>query len=94
MVAFEVYVNKVKVCTAGLGELESIVAFLACGVNQDGRPDERRIRFTVGGVGDKKVYEWVRYEMQVGNRVEIRIVNTSKTDEPKQLSCPGGSCAT
>ena len=94
MVAFEVYVNKVKVCTAGMGELEGIFASLICSVNQDRRPDERKIHFSVSGLGDKKVYNWVRYEMQVGNRVEIRIVNTSRTDEPTELGCSGGSCGT
>jgi hypothetical protein len=92
MIAFEVFVNKVKVCTAGIGELEAIVSYLACSVNQDGRPDEPKITFAVGGVRDKKSYQWVYYEMLVGNRVEIRIVDTSKTDKPKELTCPGGSC--
>jgi hypothetical protein len=93
MIAFEVYVNKVKVCTAGIGELEAVVASLVCRVDQDGRPDERKITFMVGGVAEKKPYQWVHYDMLVGNRVEIRIVDTSKTDPPKELTCPGGSCA-
>ena len=92
MIAFEVYVNEVKVCTAGIGELEGIAGSLVCSMGQDGRPDERKIRFTVGGFGDNKVYNWVHYDMLVGNRVEIRIVDTSKTDKPKELTCPGGSC--
>jgi hypothetical protein len=94
MIAFEVYVNKVKVCTAGLGDFESIIGSLLCHVNQDGRPDERRLTFHVSAFGDKRVYQWVHYDLQVGNRVEIRIVNTSKTDEPKELKCPGGACGT
>ena len=93
MIAFEVYVNKVKVCTAGIAELEGVVASLVCRVDQDGRPDEKKITFMVGGVADKKPYQWVSYDMLVGNRVEIRIVETSKTDPPKELTCPGGSCA-
>jgi len=43
MLAFEVYVNKVKVCTAGLDEVEFVGASLNSFVNQDGRPDERRL---------------------------------------------------
>jgi hypothetical protein len=92
MIAFEVYVNNVKVCTAGIGELEGIAASLVCRVDQDGPPDEKKINFHVSGVGDKKVYQWVYYEMLVGNRIEIRIVDTSKTEPPKELTCPGGSC--
>jgi len=93
MIAFEVYVNKVKVCTAGLGELEGVVASLVCQINQDGRPEEKKITFWVGGLADKKTYGWVHYDMLVGNRVEIRIVDASKTDPPKEMTCPGGSCA-
>ena len=94
MLAFEVYVNKVKVCTAGLGDLQGLFASLSCTVNPDGRPDERNIYFSVNGIGDHKVYNWVRYKMQVRNRIEIRIVDASKADTPKELGCPGGSCAT
>jgi hypothetical protein len=96
MIAFEVYVNKVKVCTAGLGELDGLIASLVCRIDQDGPPDEKKISFWVGGVGgavDKKAYRWVSYDMLVGNRVEIRIVDASKTDTPKEYTCPGGSCA-
>ncbi len=94
MIAFEVYVNKVKVCTAGLGDLDAIIASLMCRVNPDGPPDERQVFFSVGGVDGKKPYRWVHYNLQVGNRVEIRLVEAKKTDPPKEYSCPGGSCAT
>ena len=93
MIAFEVYVNTVKVCTAGLDELEYVGASLNCFVSQDGRPDERKISFSVNGMKDKKMYNWVQYQMQKGNRIEIRIVDTKKTDEPKEIKCSGGSCA-
>jgi hypothetical protein len=39
MTAFEVYVNKVKVCTAGIGDLDAIISSLMCRVNPDGRPE-------------------------------------------------------
>ena len=93
MIAFEVYVNKVKVCTAGLDELEYVGGSLASFLNQDGRPDERKIYFSVSGMKDKKMYSWVHYHMQKGNRIEIRIVDAKKTDEPKETKCSGGSCA-
>jgi hypothetical protein len=94
MIAFEVYVNKVKVCTAGVGELNAIIASLMCRVNPDGRPDEHQITFSVGGVdtAKEKPYRWVYYDLLVGNRIEIRIVDTKKTDPPKEYTCPGGSC--
>jgi hypothetical protein len=94
MIAFEVYVNTVKVCTAGLDDLEFVGAALNCFANQDGRPEDRKIVFSVHGMKDKKMYKWVQYQMQKGNRVEIRIVDTKKTDEPKRLKskCDGDSC--
>lgn len=93
MLAFKVYVNKAKVCTAGMGELESILASLVCRIDPDGRPDERRISFLVGGAADRKFYKWVDYDMLVGHQIEIRIVDASKADPPKEQSCPGGACA-
>ena len=56
MLAFEVYVNTVKVCTAGLDDLEFVSAFLHSFTNLDGHPDERKLSFTVGGMKDKKMY--------------------------------------
>jgi hypothetical protein len=94
MIAFEVYVNKVKVCTAGVGELNGIIATLMCRIDPDGRPDEHKITFSVSGVDTvkEKLYRWVHYDLSVGNRIEIRIVETKKTDPSKELTCPGGSC--
>ncbi|GEM_PF-4687208 len=93
MIALEVYVNKVKVCTAGLEELEFVSAALNSFVNPDGRPDDRKLHFSVLGMKDKKTYNWIQYEMQKGNRIEIRIVDAKKTDDPKETKCSGGSCA-
>jgi hypothetical protein len=94
MIAFEVFVNKVKVCTAGLGDLNAIISGLVCSVNQDGRPDEPKISFHVSGAADKQAFNWVQYNCSVGDRVEIRIVETTEVDQPKKIECQGGSCAT
>ena len=92
MLAFEVYINKVKVCTAGLDELAYVGASPSSLVNMDGSPDERKLHFSVHGMKDKKMYSWVHYQIQKGNRIEIRIVDAKKTDEPKETKCSGGSC--
>ncbi|MGV3755139.1 MAG: hypothetical protein ACO1QS_07130 [Verrucomicrobiota bacterium] len=93
MTAFEVYVNKTKVCTAGIGELDAIISGLVCSINKDGRPDERKISFHVSGAADKAAFNWVQYNLSVGDRVEIRVVDTEKVDTPKKIECKGGSCA-
>jgi hypothetical protein len=94
MVAFEVYVNRVKVCTAGIEEFDGMMAFLLAKVQQDSPPGPPKVTFNVSASGAEAAYNWVQYELQVGNRVEIRIVNSSKTDKPRAMTCPGGSCAT
>jgi hypothetical protein len=91
MLAFEIYVNRIKVCTAGLEELAAVKAGLTSFLNQDDRPDKMKIRFTVGGMKDKKYYHWLQYEIQKGHRIEIRIVDAKKTDDPKELP-PTGCC--
>lgn len=93
MIAFEVYVNKAKVCTAGIGELDAVISGLSCAINKDGRPDEHKISFHVSGVAEKECFNWVRYKLAVGDRVEIRIVDATKVDQPKKIECQGGSSA-
>ncbi len=95
MIAFEVFGNKVKVCTAGLGELDAIIASLMCRVNPDGRPDEHQVFFHVSGVNKEKekAYRWVNYDLLVGNRIEIRVIESKGTDAPQEYgNCAGGSC--
>ena len=92
MIAFDVYVNSLKVNTAGLEELAFVTASLNSTLNTDGRPDERRLHFSVAGINDKKFYSWVHYKLPKGDRVEIRIVDAKKTDEPKETKCSGGAC--
>jgi hypothetical protein len=94
MIAFEIYVNGLKVCTAGLDDLEFVGAALSSMVNPDRRPDERKLFFSVHGMKDKKMYTWLRYEMQKGHRIELRIVDAKQTDEPKEAKCSGGTCDT
>ena len=95
MIAFEVYVNRVKVCIAGLGDMDALIGMLMCRVNPDRRPDECEVHFSVSGVNKvkEKAYQWVHCDLLVGNRIEIRVVDVKQTDAPKELGCDGGSCA-
>ena len=92
MIAFEVRVNKVRVCTAGMGELDGIIAGLTSTINRDGRPDEPQIAFHVSGAADKEAFSWVQQKLAVGDRVEIRVVDTARVDTPKKIECKGGAC--
>ncbi len=93
MTALQVYVNKVKVCTARIGELDAIIGGLMCRVDQDGPPGPPKTNFHVSGISGKKPFQWIHYDLQVGDRVGIRVVDTDRTDPPRELTCPGGSCA-
>jgi len=94
MVAFEVFVNKVKVCTAGIEDFDAIIGELVARVEQDSPSGVPKMDFHLSATDGETAYNWVQYELQVGSRVEIRVVDTSKTDKPKALKCSGGSCAT
>ena len=74
MLAFEIYVNRIKVCMAGLEEFAAVTASLTSVLDQDDRPDKMKIKFLVGGRKDKNFYRWLQYELRKGHRIEIRIV--------------------
>ena len=92
MIAFQIYVNKVKVCTAGIGELDAIIGGLVSRIEQDAPPGPPKTNFHVTGVAGGKPFQWGYYDLQVGDRVEIRVVDTDKTDPPKEMKCRGGAC--
>jgi len=92
MIAFEVRVNKVRLCTAGMGELDGIIAGLTSTLDKDGRPNEPKIAFHVSGVADKEAFSWLQQTLGVGDRVEIRVLDTARVDTPKKIDSKGGAC--
>ena len=92
MIAFEVRVNKVRLCTAGMGELDAIIAGLTSTIDKDRRPDQPKIAFHVSGVADKEAFGWLQQTLEVGDRVEIRVLETARVDTPKKIECKGGGC--
>jgi hypothetical protein len=92
MIAFEVRVNKVRVCTAGMGELDGIIAGLTSTINKDGRVNDPKIAFHVSGAADKEAFRWVQQTLAVGDRVEIRVLDTARVDAPAKIECKEGAC--
>ena len=93
MIAYEVYLNGEKLCTAGGAELTALTGTLTFFPN---RPDELGPLLTVGGVvcNPEEFLHWAHRGLRVGNRVEIRIVESSKADEPISRDHPGhASCS-
>ena len=92
MIAYEVYVNGEKICTAGGTELTA----LSGGVNFfPSRPDRLGPLLTVSGVISKpeEFLHWAHRELHVGDRVEIRVVETPQVDDAARRDRPGeGTC--
>jgi hypothetical protein len=92
MIAFEVYVNKILVCTAGVDDADHVFSQLNAMQRPDGIPGDKVIRFFTTGLRDGKACKWVGYSLSRGDRIEIRIVETAKTDPPRPVECKGRSC--
>jgi hypothetical protein len=92
MIAFEVYVNKLKVCTAGLGEFRWIDLLGIHDTNLDAIADEQvvmdpSVRLLSIDAADRE-HDLVLV------RPAIRINSThQRSDDGVELTCPGGSCA-
>jgi hypothetical protein len=93
MIAYDVYLNGKRVCTAGGSDLMALTSAVTFFPN---RLDKLGPLLTVGGalVDQKEYLHWAHQELRVGDRVEIRIVDTIRVDEvlrrdrPGHMSCP------
>ena len=82
MIAFDVYLNGEKVCTAGNEDLTSVTAavnFFPKGY----RRDKLSPTLTVDGVASQpeEFLDWAYRELRVGDRVEIQVVESSTADK-------------
>jgi len=87
VLALEIYTNGVHICTAGLEKgLDAILASLVAKVDLDGPPGlPPKVAFHVSATDGETAYNWRSYppgELQVGDRIEIRIVETDSADKP------------
>jgi hypothetical protein len=82
MLAFEIYLNNQKVCTAGGDGLDTLTSTVGFFKKQaQGQPVTM---LTTAGVrlDPARIATWVQRQLQVGDRIEIRLVETTKADEP------------
>ena len=90
MLAFEVYINGKKRCTAGIRGPCVLTAAL-CWVLRE-RADRRRKRkelhLGVGGLVSRsdEFLEWLQRDVQPGDEVSIRVTEAAKVDKPKKRS--------
>jgi hypothetical protein len=95
MIAFEVFLNGNKVCTAGVGDLGVLTAMLTWvrreGKNtesKESRNVEEELTLNVGGfVSSKNEHvRWTDDKLTVGDEVCIRIINLESVDPPSVRS--------
>ena len=86
MIAFDVYLNGEKVCTAGNNDLTSLTATVNLFPRRY-RRDKLSPTLHVSGVVSRpeELLEWAYRKLRVGDRVEIEVVESSTAD--KVLRC-------
>jgi len=90
MIALEVHLNGEKVCTAGVGELgvlSSIVSWRGTQHYNDGTaPPGASLQLQVSGLTSpsKEHVRWTERNIRMGDRVEIRVIETSAVDLPQK----------
>ena len=94
MKCFEVTVNGVKVCTAGVGDsgvLTSILSLVK-------RNDSETLDLRVGGLAHRTAdvtehLEWFRQDLDVGDEITIKIVEAFECDEPGSKEVTYDGCS-
>ena len=97
MIAFEIYINGVKICTAGVdsdyGVLTSILSWAKRDLSQFSdkvrkKVSEEELKLTVGGhktygKNDHEGLQWIGRYLNIGDEITINIIDTLEVDEPK-----------
>jgi hypothetical protein len=90
MIAFEVYLNGKKICTAGVGDLGVLTACLAYRgaqpYEEGGPPVSEYIRLDVGGyVPDSREHlRWRERKLKPGDSVTLKVVKAGSVDKPRE----------
>jgi hypothetical protein len=88
MIAFEIYINGKRTCTAGIGGPCALTACLSWVQREPKSPHGKRkeLNFGVGGLvsPSKEFFEWMQRDLQTGDEVTIRIIEAAKVDKPKR----------
>ena len=85
MIAFEVYVNGEKLCTAGIGDLGVLSAILSWTrvLTESNKPEES-LDLAISGLDSstERYPKWLRKPVAVGDAIRIQIVNSDLVDLP------------
>jgi hypothetical protein len=88
MLAFEVYINSKKRCTAGISGPCVLTACLSWVLREpkSRRGKRKELNLGVGGLVSRsdEDLEWLERAMQLGDEITIRIVEVRAADAPKK----------
>jgi hypothetical protein len=87
MIAFEIYVNGRKLCTAGTDGLSTVTAGAGFILPKQPPGAEPVLHLTVGGASVKpaRVVTWGQHKLRVGDEVTIRVVDTPEVEAPDTI---------
>ncbi len=93
MIAFEVYLNGKKLCTAGVGELGVVSTNLAWRGSQPyengGSLVPEYLRLDVGGLANSGEHlRWINRKLRCGDTLTVKIVESVATDKPRERKRP------
>jgi len=94
MMAFEVYLNGKKICTAGVGDLGVLSTSLAWRGSQPyqkgGRSVPSYLRLEVGGItaSSGEHLRWLGRKIKRGDLVAIKAVEVASVDKPRERQRP------
>ena len=79
MRAFEVHVNKKRLCLAGIGDEGHLAATLnhLIGKGRD------LVNLTVGGFGSTEHVIWKQIQLSTGDEIRVKIVESKRFDKPR-----------
>src|SRR5215203_1397036 len=88
MLAFEIYINGKKGCTAGISGPCVLTACLSWVLREpkSRRGKRKELKLGVGGLvnhSDEDL-EWLSRDLRPGDEVTIRIIEAAKVDKPKK----------
>ncbi len=81
MRAFEVHINKKRICVAGVGD-DGVLSLITTHAVGDGYSESW---LTIGGIIATEAHvKWAQRKLKMGDDVRVKLVETEKIDRPKK----------
>src|SRR5689334_4337211 len=88
MIAFEIYINGKKKCTAGIAGPAVLTAAVSWVFRKPAVRGLRKkeLNLGVGGLASRsdEFRDWLQRELRVGDELTVRIIETARVDKPKK----------